>query len=58
MNAKGVALVPRCSECEAVWLPDDTDRWCAYLGCDEHVDERGEVFFYCPTCAEREFGDA
>ncbi len=29
-----------------------------YLGCDEHFDEPPEVVFYCPECAEREFGGA
>jgi hypothetical protein len=47
-----VALIPRCAECEAAWLPADNERWQAHLGCDEHLDEP-ELFFYCPECAER-----
>jgi len=34
------------------WLPDDDERWQAWLT----DDEPPEVVFYCPTCAEREFG--
>ena len=40
----------------AHWLPTDNDRWHAYLGCDEDLDEAAELVFYCPACAEREFG--
>jgi len=58
MSAKSVALMPTCTECEAVWLPADEERWRAYLGCDEDLDEPGEVCFYCPPCAERAFGGA
>jgi hypothetical protein len=35
VSAKSVALIPRCAECEAVWLPADAERWRAYLGGDE-----------------------
>jgi hypothetical protein len=56
MNAERVALTPECAECEAVWLPADEERWSAYLGCDEYLDEPAEVVFYGPRCAEREFG--
>jgi hypothetical protein len=34
----GVALIPKCAECEAVWLPADEERWTAYLGGDD-LDE-------------------
>jgi hypothetical protein len=27
----------------------------ARFGCDEDLDEPGELYFYCPECAEREF---
>ena len=54
---ESVALVPKCVECEAVWLPADAERWRAYLGCDEDLDEPAELFWYCPECAEREFAD-
>lgn len=56
MKAERVALVPRRTECEAAWLPADEERWRAYLGCDEDLDEPAEVLFYCPECSEREFG--
>jgi hypothetical protein len=36
-----------------VWLPTDGQRWKAYLT-DGHPLE---LAFYCPVCAEREFGD-
>jgi hypothetical protein len=32
-----------------LWLPDDPDRWRAYLDADD------EVVIYCPESAEREF---
>lgn len=35
----------------------DAERWQAHLGCDEDLDEPAELFFYCSTRAEREFGD-
>lgn len=51
-----VALVPKCAGCDEIWLPWDTDRWRAYIaGAD--LDHPGEVFFYCPGCAAREYGD-
>jgi hypothetical protein len=54
VSAEGVAPIPRCAECEAAWLPADEERWQAYC-VDEGPDER--LVFYCPRCAEREFGD-
>jgi hypothetical protein len=56
MRTEGVATIPRCTECDAVWLPADEDRWRAYLGCDEYLDMPAEVVFYCLACAQREFG--
>jgi hypothetical protein len=55
VSADRVALIPRCVECSAVWLPADEDPWRAYLGGDD-LDEPGEVVIYCPDCAEQEFG--
>lgn len=53
MEAERVVLIPRCAECDAIWLPTDEDRWAAY-----HTDDDPpELAFYRPTCAEREFGD-
>ncbi len=49
-------MIPRCAECKAVWLPADVERWQAHLGCDEHLDAPAEVVFYCPECADPEFG--
>jgi hypothetical protein len=54
VSAESVALIPRCAECDAGWLPADEERWSAYLGSDT-LDEPAEVVFYCPRCAEREF---
>lgn len=34
----------------------DAERWRAYLGCDEDLDESAELVFYCLECAEIEFG--
>ena len=56
MRSESVALIPRYAECEALSLPADEERWRAYFGCDEHLDEPPEVVFYCLRCAEREFG--
>jgi hypothetical protein len=52
MPVERVALIVHCAECDALWLPADEERWSAYLT----DDEPPEVIFYCPTCAEREFG--
>jgi hypothetical protein len=51
MRAEQVALIPQCAEGQAVWMPADEERWRAY------VDTDSELVFYCPECAEREFGD-
>jgi hypothetical protein len=55
VSAEQVAVIPRCAECEAHWLPADEEHWRAYLGCDEYLDGPAEVVFYFPQCAEREF---
>lgn len=54
MSAEQVALIPQCVECPAVWLPDDGGRWRA-IWIDDGPDD--ELLFYCPECAEREFGE-
>jgi hypothetical protein len=41
----------------ARWLPGDSERWQAHLGCDENLDEPAELVFYCSAFAEREFRD-
>jgi hypothetical protein len=56
MKAQSVALMPSCAECGARWLPADPERWRAYLGCDEYLDEPAELVILCAPCAEREFG--
>jgi hypothetical protein len=48
---EGLSLAPLCSECGAVWLLADDERWRAYLT----DDEPAEVVLFCPDCAEREF---
>ena len=53
MHLEGVAIIPRCAECEGHWLPADEERWQAWLT----DDEPAELVFYCPACAEREFGE-
>ena len=52
MPLEKVALMPKCAECQAVWLPADEERWRAYLT----DDEPPELAFYCPECARQEFG--
>jgi hypothetical protein len=52
VDTRQVALIPSCIECEAPWLPADPEHWRAYLT----DDEPPEIAFYCPVCAEREFG--
>jgi Zn finger protein HypA/HybF involved in hydrogenase expression len=42
----------RCAECSAFWLSDAEGPWRCYLISGD------ELLFYCPECAEREFGDA
>jgi hypothetical protein len=55
MSAEGVAVIPQCEECGKVWLPlVDRERWQPYW-IDDGPEER--LIFYCPECAEREFGD-
>jgi hypothetical protein len=44
---------PRCEECFQPWHADDHSRWRAFW-IDDGPDER--LVFYCPECAEREFG--
>lgn len=51
-----VALIPECVECERPWVPADEERWQARLAIEEHIEEVPELVFYCPECAEREFG--
>jgi hypothetical protein len=55
VSAERVALTPQCAECQALWLAADDERWRAYLGGDD-LDDPAELAFYCPDCAEREFG--
>jgi hypothetical protein len=53
MRAESVAILPKCAECEALWLPADKERWSAYLT----DDEPPELAFFCAVCAERESGE-
>jgi hypothetical protein len=53
MPVERVTLIADCAECDAVSLPADEERWSAYLT----DDEPAQLVFYCPACAEREFGD-
>jgi hypothetical protein len=52
VSTEQAARTLRCVECLDVWLPDDDDRWRAYLDTDD------ELVFYCPECAECEFDGA
>jgi len=51
VRAENVAQIPECAECERPWLPADEERWCAPFSIDD------ELILYCPSCAERAFGD-
>jgi hypothetical protein len=53
----GLSFIITCGECHRRWLPDDDERWRAYLGVEEDIEEPAELVFYCPECAKREFGD-
>jgi hypothetical protein len=45
-------MILQCEECRRVWTPADQDRWRCYLTTD------GELVFYWPECAAREFDDS
>jgi hypothetical protein len=53
MSASGLSVFPQCEECREVWLPFDRDRWEAHW-IDDAPEEK--LIFFCPECAEREFG--
>ena len=53
MGAEQVAVTPECEESRKDWLAGDAERWQAYW-IEDGPDER--LVFYCPDCAEREFG--
>jgi hypothetical protein len=55
VSAEQVAPIPRCAECEAHWLPAVEERWRPCLG-SYNLDEPPDLVFYCPACADREFG--
>lgn len=47
----------RCQECEA--KTEDALGWVAFRADDpDETDSEPAVAFYCPRCAEREFGSA
>jgi hypothetical protein len=50
MSGGPVAPILQCELCRRVWVPADKDRWRAYP-----TDGEGELFFFCPVCATREF---
>jgi predicted RNA-binding Zn-ribbon protein involved in translation (DUF1610 family) len=52
VRTEQAALIPQCAECGEHWLPTDPKLWSAYYTDDEPT----ELVFYCPNCAEREFG--
>jgi hypothetical protein len=47
VSAEQLALMPSAT---GSGYPDDGDRWQAYFDTDD------ELVFYCPDCAEQEFG--
>jgi len=46
-------VIAECVECGTVWLRTDETRWSMFLT----DDEPPEAVFYCPSCAEHEFGE-
>ena len=58
LSAERVAQILRCAECGRVWLPSDGDRWRALRIDDPTTGEPPELGFFCPDCAEREFGES
>ena len=50
-----VAHPLECVECHTLSVPD-ARHWRAYRIDDPTEDEPPAVAFYCPVCAEREFG--
>jgi hypothetical protein len=52
MPAERVALMPECVECEIPWLPADESAGTP----TSPDDEPPELAFFCPECADREFG--
>ena len=50
MRAEQVLSILQCELCRRIWLPADKDHWRAYPNEDE-----GELVFFCPDCAKREF---
>lgn len=55
VSVERAALIPEYGECQAAWLWADQERWRACLGGDD-LAEPAELVFYCPRCAEWEFG--
>jgi hypothetical protein len=52
----GIAAMPlRCIECK-IESGQKARRWRGYRIDDPTADEPPALAFYCPTCAEREFG--
>jgi hypothetical protein len=51
----GAAGVMRCQECGCLSSPTWWG-WRAYRTDDPECDEPPALAFYCPACAEREFG--
>jgi hypothetical protein len=52
-NTPIVLTAPSCQECLRRWLLGSAERWRTYW-IDDGPEEK--LFFYCPECAEREFG--
>jgi hypothetical protein len=53
VSVEPVAPVLQCDLCRRVWVPADNDRWRAAYP----TDDEGELVFFCPVCAAREFSD-
>jgi hypothetical protein len=52
VSGEPVAPILQCDLCRRVWVAADGDRWRAYP-----TGDWGELVFFCPVCAVREFDD-
>jgi hypothetical protein len=52
MPNEATARAAKAASVATFWLPAAGERWEAYVT----DDEPPELAFYCPECAEREFG--
>jgi hypothetical protein len=52
----GLSFILACAVCRRPWIAHAERRRAYHVGDD--LDQPAELVFYCPDCAEREFGRA